>query len=90
MLRKDRSFSGNVFEQSGGSPSMSRKSRHGGPELSNRLRDSANYRYPSTAHGQLPDETIFFIPGLDVRAHYVSKREIEETISFDTSARSLF
>ena len=87
-MRKDRSFSGNVFEQSGGSPSMSRKSRHGGPELSNRLRDSANYRYPSTAHGQLPDETIFFIPGLDVRAHYVSKREIEETISFDTSARS--
>ena len=87
-MRKDRSFSGNVYEHSGGSPSMSRKSRHGGPEASTRLRDSTNYRYSTTAHGQLPDETIFFIPGLDVRAHYVSKREIEETISFDTSARS--
>ena len=82
-MRKDRSFSGNVYEHSGGSPSMSRKSRHGGPETSSRLRDSTNYRYSSAAHGQLPDETIFFIPGLDVRAHYVSKREIEETISFD-------
>ena len=87
-MRKDRSFSGNVYEHSGGSPSMSRKSRHGGPETSSRLRDSTNYRYSSTAHGQLPDETIFFIPGLDVRSHYVSKREIEETFSFDTTARN--
>ena len=86
-MRKDRSFSGNIYEQSGGSPSMSRKSRHGGPDPTSRLRDSANYRH-SAITGQLPDETIFFIPGLDVRAHYVSKREIEETFSFDTSAMS--
>ena len=66
---------------------MSRKSRHGGPDATSRLRDSANYRH-SAMTGQLPDETIFFIPGLDVRAHYVSKREIEETFSFDTSAMS--
>ena len=89
-MRKDRSFSGNIYEQqSGGSPSMSRKSRHGGHDAASRLRESTTYRYSTIAPGQLPDETTFFIPGLDVRAHYISKREIEETFSFDTSATSV-
>ena len=89
-LRKDRSFSGNVYEQqSGGSPSMSRKSRQGGQEATSRLRESTTYRYSTVPPGQLPDETTFFIPGLDVRSHYISKREIKETFSFDTSATNI-
>ena len=74
---KDRSFSGNIF---GESPDNQRKMKTN--FSSSRLRGSERPQV-----GGVQDVTTFFIPGLDVRAHYTSKTEIEETLSFDCSGR---
>ena len=57
-MKKDRSFSGNIFD----SPNMSRKFRSGGPGLpgtgETRERSSTRLRAPTAQ-----DMTIFYIPG---------------------------
>ena len=80
-MKKDRSFSGNLFTDS---PNMSRKLiRPNNPELrasymsTSRLREKKQFTQ---------DVTEFYIPGLDVRVHYVSKTENEDTLFFDPSA----
>ena len=80
-MKKDRSFSGNLFTDS---PNMSRKLiRPNNPELrasymsTSRLREKRQFTQ---------DVTEFYIPGLDVRVHYVSKTENEDTLFFDPTA----
>ena len=80
-MKKDRSFSGNLFTDS---PNMSRKLiRPNNPELrasymsTSRLREKKQFTQ---------DVTEFYIPGLDVRVHYVSKTENEDTLFFDPTA----
>eukprot|EP00095_Tigriopus_kingsejongensis_P008238 maker-scaffold230_size244653-snap-gene-0.11 protein:Tk08238 transcript:maker-scaffold230_size244653-snap-gene-0.11-mRNA-1 annotation:"PREDICTED: uncharacterized protein KIAA1109-like isoform X7" len=65
-MRKDRSFSGNLFD----SPNVTRRSNRGSEfksvHSSTRLRDM---------RGMFQDITTFYIPGLDVRVHYISKTD---------------
>lgn len=65
-MRKDRSFSGNLFD----SPNVTRRSNRGNEfksaHSSTRLRDM---------RGIFQDITTFYIPGLDVRVHYISKTD---------------
>ena len=78
-MKKDRSFSGNLFSDS---PNLSRKLRNN-PEIrgsymsTSRLREKRQYSQ---------DLTEFYIPGLDVRVHYVSRTENEDTLFFDPAA----
>ena len=68
-MKKDRSFSGNIFD----SPNMSRKG--GGKGNNNNEFKTAHSSTRLRDMRPLPtqDITTFHIPGLDVRVHYISK-----------------
>lgn len=82
-MKKDRSFSGNNIFAAESSPSISRKLRPANSEMrvsymsTSRLRDMRSV---------LQDATTFYIPGLDVRVHYISRTDNDETLFFDPSA----
>ena len=78
-LKKDRSMTGSMFDASG-SPLASRKSRHPSEKDSSKLSSS---RLKPNVTLTLPEtSTVFFIPGLDVKVHYVSKTESDYEISY--------
>ncbi len=82
-MKKDRSFSGNIFLDS---PNLSRKLNPDFKHVhsSTRLRD-ARMSHPEAT-------TTFFIPGLDTRVHYISKTEGGDEQTFlesSTSAKDL-
>ena len=82
-MKKDRSFSGAfAVPPNENSPNLSRKLRPGsdlrGSYMStSRLRDIRQI---------IQDVTTFYIPGLDVRVHYISKVENEESLFFDPAS----
>jgi len=83
-LKKDKSYSGNMFDNSG-SPLSNRKHRH--PSDKDKISVS-NSRLKQNVTMNIPENsTVFFIPGLDVKVHYVSKTESDYEISFITSEK---
>ena len=78
-LKKDRSMTGSMFDTSG-SPLAARKARH--PSDKDKLSVSSS-RLKQNTTATLPEtSTVFFIPGLDVKVHYVSKTESDYEISY--------
>ena len=82
LLNKDRSMTGSLLDTSS-SPLSGRKSRHPSDEdkltVSNsRLKQNITISLPGTS-------TVFFISGLDVKVHYVSKTESDHYIRWRNS-----
>ncbi|XP_012263790.2 transmembrane protein KIAA1109 homolog isoform X5 [Athalia rosae] len=77
-MKKERSCSGGTFEFQPSSPSSSR--RHLNSKEKSSASSASRLRYLQHASVPLVDLTIFHIPGLDVKVHYVSKTLSEETI----------
>ncbi|XP_050686161.1 transmembrane protein KIAA1109 homolog isoform X6 [Eriocheir sinensis] len=72
-MKKERSFSGGISETPG-SPGSARKKNEGRPNLS-----STKLRAPPPPSFLVSSDTVFYIPGLDVKVHYESHNIHEET-----------
>ena len=67
-IKKDKSTSGSFYDNSE-SPLSQRKFRHPSEKDKNRTKDKSNMSMNREI------ATIFYIPGLDVKVHYISKTE---------------
>ena len=84
-MKKDKSYPGQMSDNSG-SPHSNRKTRH--PSDRDRMSiSSSRLKQNLTQQSFLDNSTVFFIPGLDVKVHYVSKTESDYEISFITSEK---
>ncbi|XP_042881836.1 transmembrane protein KIAA1109 homolog isoform X7 [Penaeus japonicus] len=72
-MKKERSFSGGISETPG-SPGSVRKKNEGRPNIS-----SNKLRAPPPPSLSVSADTVFYIPGLDVKVHYESHNIHEET-----------
>ncbi|KAK7066592.1 hypothetical protein SK128_005103 [Halocaridina rubra] len=72
-MKKERSFSGGISDTPG-SPGSVRKKNEGRPNIS-----TAKLRAPPPPSTALSADTVFYIPGLDVKVHYESHNIHEDT-----------
>ncbi|XP_071552185.1 bridge-like lipid transfer protein family member 1 isoform X2 [Panulirus ornatus] len=72
-MKKERSFSGGISETPS-SPGSVRKKNEGRPNLS-----TSKLRAPPPPSLSVSADTVFYIPGLDVKVHYESRNIHEET-----------
>ena len=79
-MKKDKSNTGDES-----SPLSNRKSRH--PSDKERLSITNTRIRPNLTAVTADNSTVFFIPGLDVKVHYVSRTESDYEISYITSEK---
>ncbi|XP_064107532.1 bridge-like lipid transfer protein family member 1 isoform X2 [Macrobrachium nipponense] len=72
-MKKERSFSGGISDTPG-SPGSVRKKNEGRPNIS-----TGKLRAPPPPSLSVAADTVFYIPGLDVKVHYESHNIHEET-----------
>ena len=80
--KKDKNQSANFSDNS---PLSDRKTRH--PSDKERLSVPAPRIRPNLTTTVPDNSTVFFIPGLDVKVHYISKTESDYEISYITSEK---